>query len=143
MMNVGEVPISFLLNSHLEHHGIKGQKWGIRRFQNYDGTLKKKKPESSTWKSKDASSLSDEELNRRNSRLQREKQYRDMTKSKGQRFMEGLGKNANKIFIASLVGVSAAVMSKNYKTMLDAGKKFIGGQALNPSWMKINLSKLR
>lgn len=24
---------------YLEHHGIKGQKWGIRRFQNPDGTL--------------------------------------------------------------------------------------------------------
>lgn len=24
---------------YLMHHGIKGQKWGIRRFQNPDGTL--------------------------------------------------------------------------------------------------------
>lgn len=24
----------------LEHHGIKGQKWGVRRFQNPDGSLK-------------------------------------------------------------------------------------------------------
>lgn len=28
--------------SYLAHHGIKGQKWGIRRFQNYDGTRIKK-----------------------------------------------------------------------------------------------------
>ena len=26
-------------NNYLEHHGIKGQRWGIRRYQNADGTL--------------------------------------------------------------------------------------------------------
>lgn len=26
-------------NNELKHHGIIGQKWGIRRFQNSDGTL--------------------------------------------------------------------------------------------------------
>ena len=26
------------MNDYLEHHGIKGQKWGIRRFQREDGT---------------------------------------------------------------------------------------------------------
>ena len=28
-----------LSNDYLEHHGIKGQKWGVRRYQNPDGTL--------------------------------------------------------------------------------------------------------
>lgn len=28
----------FSSNDHLAHHGIKGQRWGVRRFQNRDGT---------------------------------------------------------------------------------------------------------
>ena len=29
----------YTMNNYLMHHGIKGQKWGIRRFQNEDGSL--------------------------------------------------------------------------------------------------------
>lgn len=35
MTEIYAVPIS----PELTHHGIKGQKWGVRRFQNEDGTL--------------------------------------------------------------------------------------------------------
>lgn len=27
-----------MYSDHLEHHGIKGQKWGVRRYQNPDGS---------------------------------------------------------------------------------------------------------
>ena len=28
-----------IMNGELCHHGIKGQKWGVRRWQNPDGTF--------------------------------------------------------------------------------------------------------
>lgn len=31
--------VRHLQNDELYHHGVKGQKWGIRRYQNPDGTL--------------------------------------------------------------------------------------------------------
>lgn len=32
---IGNMPVS----DELYHHGIKGHRWGIRRYQNSDGTL--------------------------------------------------------------------------------------------------------
>lgn len=42
----------------LYHHGVKGQKWGVRRFQNSDGTL------TSVGKRRRADNYSDEQMRR-------------------------------------------------------------------------------
>ena len=37
--NVSDLTLDDLNGESLEHHGIPGQKWGVRRYQNEDGTL--------------------------------------------------------------------------------------------------------
>lgn len=107
---------------YLAHYGIKGQKWGIRRFQNEDGSLKnpfrRKTPESKTWKAKDAADLSDEELNRRLNRLNREKQYKEMTASRATKARKWIAKTAGKILVATAVGALAGVARKGYDSIL-------------------------
>ena len=85
----------FNVNLELAHHGIKGQKWGIRRFQNDDGSLTSAGKqhygtgtngagESKSQRSKiakNANRLSDKELNARNDRLEREAKLKRNTKA--------------------------------------------------------------
>lgn len=118
--------------SYLIHYGTKGQKWGVRRYQNEDGTLttagkeryqkdvKKEKPESSTWKAKDAKHLDDAELNRRNNRLQRERNYKDLTTPQWKKDVKQTSKEwakeaAKRIFIGTAVTLATVAMLKNYK----------------------------
>ena len=106
---------------YLAHYGIKGQKWGVRRFQNEDGSLKnplrRPKPESKTWKAKDASTLSDDELRRRLTRLQQEKQYKEMTASRATRARKWIAKTAGRVLVATAIGVLAKAATENYTSM--------------------------
>lgn len=108
----------------LVHYGIKGQQWGIRRFQNEDGTLTEEgkarynegRPESETWKRSDAEHLTDEELRRRNNRLQQERQYKDLTTSQVERERTQRRKDIiNKVLVGTAVSLAAVAMRGHYK----------------------------
>lgn len=71
-------------NVFLNHSGIKGMKWGIRRFQNKDGSLtpagRKRYADNDRSESRSVKDMSDSELRQAINRLQMEKQYAQLTK---------------------------------------------------------------
>ena len=107
---------------YLEHHGIKGQKWGIRRFQNEDGSLteagkgryNRGVPESKTWKPEEAAYLSDEELRRRNNRLNSERSYREATTPQWKKTAKDIAK---RVLLNTAVATLAAVVAVQYRKL--------------------------
>ena len=122
----------------LYHHGILGQKWGVRRFQNPDGSLteagrkrenrlaKKEIRKERKQAAKDRSLLSDDELDARIKRLQKEKQLRELTDQevrRGKKYADDViqqnGKQAiQKLVIEGAVGAVAAVGAAAIKSYL-------------------------
>lgn len=93
------------MNNELYHHGIRGQKWGRRRFQNSDGSLtelgrerygryeneKEKAIGASQYRKGDSQYLSNEEIKARIERIKLEEEYKKILpdeRSKGQKFMQ-------------------------------------------------------
>ena len=65
----------------LDHSGIKGQKWGVRRYQNEDGSLTPEGRRRYGLKS-EYSGMSDQELQKAINRKRTENQYIDLRTSK-------------------------------------------------------------
>lgn len=88
-------------DENLEHHGVKGQKWGVIRKSRSSSSGK-------TGYQKKAKSLSDAELNKRIKRMELEKKYSDLNlaaTSPGRHFAQNILSNQSKVAIGTLISV--------------------------------------
>lgn len=113
-----------LYTDELYHHGIKGMHWGIRRYQNADGSYtdagkRRRARDDRDWAAKNSSQLSDDDLNKRINRLQKEKQLKDLTDQvvhPGRKMARDLLDRYGNQMVATAVGAAASAAATVYIT---------------------------
>ena len=108
----------------LQHHGILGQKWGVRRTEAQLARGSKGSPSSKKVSAKEAErskvkSMSDAELRQRINRIQMERQYSQLNKkdiSVGQKFVTDVFTNAAK---QTATNYASKYMTKGIDALID------------------------
>lgn len=130
--------------NNLKHSGIKGMKWGVRRYQNPDGTLtsegksRRKHIDAQSKKRsayKNRGGLSVKELENNIKRLQLEKQFRELTESEvspgrtyAKSILKDIGKRAlSTIGTGALLYGAMALTSRSFNAKDLAVAMFNGG----------------
>ena len=126
---------NFIGEDELRHWGIKGMKWGVRRYQNPDGTLTAagKKRYSSSENVRD---ISTDELRKRVNRLNNEQRYMELTRSSS----SGISKTADSVERASK---TATDINKVYKVTKGDNNPYskVAGQGIDAAARTARLTK--
>lgn len=102
-------------NEELYHHGIKGQKWGVRRYQNKDGSL--------TPAGRKRQAKQEYNAERKAAKAKYQNAKRDISGSDPDRNKRIAKKVATAVIMTATVSAAAALYAKNPKAVNDVVSK--------------------
>ena len=142
-----------MYEEYLEHHGILGQKWGVRRFQNKDGTRtpagkRREKYQTVSQEAKDVlrnrNKYSDQELQSKVNRLNNAARLRDLAgrDTEKRNIIDSYTSGAKKVLLAAtttsaLIAIGTKAMNSDaFKSAMAVGFDTLkSGHGKNAKWV--------